>query len=157
MYLLLRSSFHSYVCKGHSVHVIMKLLPQLYVLHTFGTCHYEALSTALCATDILYLSLWCSCYSFLCYWHSVPVIMMLLSQICVLLKFCTSHYEAPSTALCATDIVCQALRSSFHSSVCFWLSVPVIMKLLPQFYVLMTCFTCYFEAPSTALSATDIL
>ena len=37
-------------------------------------------------------------------WHSVPVIMKLLPKICVLLTSCNSHYEAPSPALCATDI-----------------------------------------------------
>ena len=169
----------------------MKFFPQFFVQRAFcachyeapstalcatdiQSCHYEAFSTALCASDILYLSLWCSCYSFLCYWHSVSVIMKLLSQLCVLLTFCTSHYEAPSTALCATDILLQALRNSFHRSECFSHSVPLIMKILLQFYellisctsylellpqlcVILTFCKCYCGAPSKELYATDIL
>jgi len=135
----------------------MKLLPQLSVLLTFCTCHYEAPFTALCATNILYLSLWSSFHSSLCNWHSVPVIMKLLPQPSVLLTFCTCHYEAPSTALCATNILYLSLWSSFHSPLCYWHSVPVIMKLLPQPSVLLTFCTCNYEAPTTALCATDIL
>jgi len=145
------------VCYWHSVPVIMKLLPKLCVLLTFCTCNYEAPSIVLSATDILYLLLWSSFHSSVCYWHSVHVIMKLLPQLWFLLTFRTCHYEVPSTALCATDILYLFLWSSFHSSVCYWHSLPISMELLPQLCVLLRVCTCNYEAPSTALCATDIL
>jgi len=131
LFLSLRSSFHSSVCYWHSVIVIMKLLLQICVLLTFCSYHYEVLSTVLCTTDILHLSLWSSFYSSVCIGHSVPVIMRLLPQHDVLLTFCISHYESPSAALCDTDIRYRALWRSFQISVFFWIFVTVIMKLFP--------------------------
>ena len=145
------------VCHWLSIPVILKLLPQLCVLLTFCSCHYEAPSTALCVTNILYLSLWNSLHSYLCYRHSVPVFMNLFQQLSVMLKFCTWHYEAPSTVLCATDIMFLSLWSYFHSSVCYCHFLPVIMKILPQLFVQQTSCTSFYEVLSTALCATDIL
>ena len=135
----------------------MNLLLQIFLLLTFWTYHYEFPSTVLCTTDILHLSLWSSFHSSVCIGHSVSVIMKILPQFDVLLTFCISHYEAPSTALCHTDILYRALRRSFQNTVCFWIFVPVIMKLLPQPYVLLASCTCYFEAISTTLCVTDIM
>ena len=156
LFLLLWSSIHSPVSYWHSLSLIMNFLPQPSVLLSFSTSHYEAPSTILYATYILYLSLWSSFHSYVCYWLSVPVFMKLLPHLCVLLTFWTCHYESPSTALCATAILYLSLWSSFHSSVCFLLSVPLIMNLLPQLSVLLTFCTCHYETPSTALCATGI-
>ena len=81
--------------------------------------------------------------------------MKLFAQLSVLLTFCTYHYEALSTALCASNFLCLSLWSSFHISLCYWHSVSVTMKLLPQLFVLLTFCTCNYEAPSTDLVATN--
>jgi len=157
LYLSLWSSFQISVCYWHSVPLFMKLFPQLCVLLTFGACHYDATSTSLCAIVILYLLIWSSIHISMCYWHSIPVIMNFLPELCVLLTFSSCHCEAPSTALCAPDSLYLSLWNSFHSTVCFWLSVPVIMKLLPQLCVLLTFFSCNYVSPSSALCVSDIL
>ena len=157
LYLSLWSYFQSSVWYWHSVPLFMKLFPQLCVLLTFGACHYDATSTSLCAIVILYLLIWSSIHISMCYWHSIPVIMNFLPELCVLLTFSSCHCEAPSTALCAPDSLYLSLWNSFHSTVCFWLSVPVIMKLLPQLCVLLTFFSCNYVSPSSALCVSDIL
>ena len=146
-----------FVCLWHSVPVIMKLLPQLSVILMFCNFHYEVPSKALCATDILYLSLGSYYQWFLCYWHSVPFFMKLLPQPCVLITFSTCRYEAHSTAFCATDIRCMSKWSSFHLSLCYCHSVPVIMKLIPHLCVFLIFCNCHYETPCTTLSAIDLL
>ena len=155
LYLSLRKLFHSSVCKCHSLSDIMKFLSQLSGILTFCTFHYEAPSTALCATDNLYFSLWSYTHSSVCYWHSVPVIMKLLQQPCVLLILCSFHYGAPSKALFPTDIPYMSISCSFHSSLCYWHTVPFINKLIPQICVFLIICNCPYEAPFTVLCATD--
>ena len=170
----LRSYFHSSVFYWHSVTIIikvlppllcywnsvtlfMKLRPQSVVILSFCTCHYEAPFTALCGTDFQNMSLWSSFHNSLWYWHSVPVIMKVVPQLCVPVTFCTFNYEAPSSSLGDTDILYLSLWSSFQCSVCYCYSVPLIIKLLPNFYVLMTFCSCIYEAPSTVLCVSNIM
>ena len=157
MYLSLWSSFHSPVCKYHSVSVIMKLFPQLSALLTLCTCHYEAIPTVLFDNDIRYMSLWSSFHSSVCHWHSVCVIMKLLPQVSLLLIFCTCHYEAPFTAICVSDILYMSLWTSFHSYLWYRFPITVIMKLHPLSWVLLIFCTSEYEALSTYLCATDNL
>ena len=156
-YLSLWSIFQSSVFFLHSVPVIMMLFPQLLVLLSFCTCHCKALSKALCATVILYLSLWSSFHSSLCYWHSLYISKEPLPQLCWLLSFSNSHYEAPSTTQCTTEILFLSLWISLHSYLFYWISVPFILNLFQQFSVLQIFCTSHYEPPSTALCATDIV
>ena len=135
----------------------MKLLPPFCLLLTFCSSHWKGPSINLCATDILYLSLWSSFHSSVWYCHNVPVIMKLHPQPCVLLTFCICHYEVPSTAHISNDILHLSICRSFHSSLCYSHSVPVIMKLLPKICVLLSLFTCHYVALSLNTCGSDIL
>jgi len=157
LYLSLWSSFHCSLCYRHSVRVIKELLPQLSVILTFCTYHYGSRSTAFCAINILYALLWTSFHFSVFQCHSVLVVKNLLPHLYELLTFWNCHYESNSPALCAPDILYLSLWSSIHSFVCYWYSVPVIMKLLPSLSLILTFCTCLYEVTSTALCDTDIL
>jgi len=143
LYLSLCRSFHSCLCYSQSLPVLMKLLPQLCVLHSNCTCHYVAPSINTCGSDLLYLSIWSSFHISGCYWHSVPSIMKLFPKLSEQLIFRIWHYVSHSTVLFATCILYLSFWCSFQSSLCYWHSVLVIMKILPQLRVLLAFYTCH--------------
>jgi len=134
-----------------------EVFPQPSVQLIFCTCNSEDHSTAICATDILYLSLWNSFHSSVCYSLAVLVVKKFLPNFCVLKIFCTCYYEGLSTALCATNIPYLSIWSSFHSSLCYYHSAHIfkyIHELLCELYLFRTC---HHEVFSTALCVSDIL